>query len=1434
MDILNREPAALYVCNLMGDVLYELEAIDKSSVLLHPLLNGQWELTFTYKKRKDKADPAYDALAEGMYIAIDSIGQFKMRQPAVTITASTESKRVTAYGCDVEWEDISRTFSVNMGTTASLEYLVEYDDDETEPVVNPYKNIPYDWILLHNTLSTQLAQFKDWLVAHVGNNGLDVEPGDEDYDYVMQMLSLCSRLTMKAEPVPQNDNGGSPVADTVAVYGEDKVPYQYTSYIDKSTFDADGKLTSVTLLHSMIDRADELCTFYAKYEKQLSLLDILCDMTGGNWRVGKVYGEDQGDYSLANTKYQFDIDENLYSFMTQTLAQKAKCVVHFDILNRTINVTPVDQIGQDTGIVLDYDTLLNQLDISTDEDTLCTRLHVTGKDDLTFAQINFGEDYVTDLRYKMNARGGDGRRLYVSDALAAKYDAYCATRETKRQAYAAATRTYNELTKQIDDLINRVPADSLHEDWDSMAGEELTGLLTTYQNLRKTLVTLYTEDYGTDATPHVDGSDVYTPWVNLRDESTYIVPSWIDIADWVDDSEYAIFPRIEFIMTTMYWWDFVAYEQTIRQIKAAIAVRDATDGRAVGYKYSNINENTDPDLFECISAWETEWTLYGSRELGNKIAAYDEQMRAMVDAGAVIVDANGQPTEWQNLTPEQQTQYGNAQANYFYATYDGIYRNRNSAQAYLDDLNDEIDALKQDRDDTQTARLQLADDVQLENYFTPAEIRALHLLYRDADYSNEYILSTSIDDIVSQLEDMQELYEDALEQVSIFSRPQLKFTASVENLLALPAFEPLWTHFKLGNYLYISYRDGRYIKLRMTGYAYNPCNVHSKTLTIDFSDMIYSKSHVTDVESVLGMSSVTTSARGGGSSSGGDGAFGEAKGIDIAISNTMLSRLLSAESFSKTVGSVVNETINQRASASSAAVFQGLADGTTRVNADCVRSGRLESAATNSNTNQPISWFDLDDGTFSFADGNLTYNAQGQFFIRGSIEVTAGGRIGGWTIGEHALYRGVESEAQAWPDGNTGHFAYLGDNGISINDNFWVGSDGYLHCKNAVVQAAENSTFGPFVYNNSGGTGGISAGTVMSDGTYVQISPAGKLTCESADIAGKITAKSGAIGGWDITDNALYHGTAVFNTPNSTTYNAYFGVNGLSFGNVFSVNKNGEITSTSGRIGGWSINSDSIYTTTGTRQIYLTGGNSPLIRITGEQTTYTRPSMTGTTFYEKLTSVLNGLAGVARDVYATLTSNCAFQTTNGSNIGGFLTPIGLYVINKSSAYNEKMSLLSADGLSTSGYVYCNDLYCEQITMGNMFTYQFVEQTGVTVASGKLNDQYWRTVTDQSHSITLTKGKWLLIARVQFEKPSSDASGTRGLRLCASSSVEGASYDDSAVATAVPKASTIMTMQRMVTVSSVSQDYYLHLFHSQGSNLTVNYKVEYMQIGNSDS
>lgn len=132
-----------------------------------------------------------------------------------------------------------------------------------------------------------------------------------------------------------------------------------------------------------------------------------------------------------------------------------------------------------------------------------------------------------------------------------------------------------------------------------------------------------------------------------------------------------------------------------------------------------------------------------------------------------------------------------------------------------------------------------------------------------------------------------------------------------------------------------------------------------------------------------------------------------------------------------------------------------------------------------------------------------------------------------------------------------------------------------VRAKNFAIDADGNAYFkGKLV----GATGSFSGSLSAATGTFVgSLSAAtgsfsGTLNAATGSFSGKIKATEGSIGGWTIGTDRIYRGGGLLESPNQG--DLYFGVNGLGIANKFKVTNNGFLTSVSGTIAGWTINSN--------------------------------------------------------------------------------------------------------------------------------------------------------------------------------------------------------------------------------------------------------------------
>ena len=604
--------------------------------------------------------------------------------------------------------------------------------------------------------------------------------------------------------------------------------------------------------------AKEYITFYNEANPKLSLLNIVLNFAHG-WTIGYV------DELIKYKKFTFEVTNstNVYEFLTNTVASKASCVFLFDKKQKQINVYGTDTLGTDTNVFIGFRNLQNSVTIEANQESFATRYFVLGDNDLDIRAVNYGDRQIINLDYLLT-------EPYMTEELAEKVRNWLEYRETHRQDYVDLSKQAADLTAKISEIQLRVPNDGDNwKQWDEMTEELLQKNLTYYNTLLTSLQMSVDTQYQDSGGKLED----YIPWTIVINGKTEI-----------NHDKYL---NLLFDMSNGYGGYYTYIEirdYIIPNIKIAL-------------ENIYLTEENEKDY---IIAYETNWDLYGIKELEGKRDLYQKELMKVLDSYSA---------PWSTLNNEEranhsynETDYNKYHERYLeYKNYLGDENTPNTLLYKLKQLNDEVLDLESQKEVVASKMSQMRDNASMEHAshgFDESDYVTINNLFYDMDYQNNNIITTSLDTTVTTIDVQETLYQDAIEKLSEVAQPQYTFTSEMDNLLNLEEFKSWYGDFVIGNYIRLGIRDDYSVKLRIISRSWNPCEI-SPDLSVEFSNMITSRSgrndftHVFDSENNSGSKNSTSI---GGNSSSKDG---------LELSTDLLKMITNSGIFNSAVTNIV-------------------------------------------------------------------------------------------------------------------------------------------------------------------------------------------------------------------------------------------------------------------------------------------------------------------------------------------------------------------------------------------------------------------------------------------------------------------------------------------------------------------------------------------------
>lgn len=924
-------------------------------------------------------------------------------------------------------------------------------------------------------------------------------------------------------------------------------------------------------------------------DPRYSLMHLVLQNT--DWKVKKDIPKE-----ICDIQKSFETSNSVYAFLMKDVSSAASVIFEFNRKHKEINIIKAEDYGKDTGVFITMRNLMNSFEVtSSSDDAIITKLIPVGANNISIEQVNFGNDYVVNLDYFMNTLNEYGDYKYVSKELHDKYASWKNYRDgelvqytfenrnvedreflgTRRELYRELTKEYNGIYGAISNLINRVPNDGCCIDYGTYSLEELNESLIAYNKALFALLTLYKNDIIEKYNLPYDKDNPTDPTkstqITINDDYSLVIEP---------EPTEPISPTL--LPNTDYWYDYYAYKYAIiPKIEEAIKAFDDTD--------------YEP---KPIDSYLYEWELYGVDELEAKKKAWYECENLLFNNCFIASGNKENPiyrtandTGWDSLTPAQQSEFTSKDAfiNQLnqYLDYMSLDEERENSltktkgmgiirqcERVIAQLNDEIDILKKDYglyDEKRTILVQSVDmklfTINGEILFNTEDINIINSLLRTKDYSNEYILTTNLDDVKTTVNIQEELYQDAIMELEKISQPQYSFNTELDNIYSLEEFKSYREPFDVGNFIRVGLEthedlfENKYIKLRLISITHNPLEIN-ENLSIEFSTMTKSLNTISDLAFLL--DEQNSSSGSGSSSNSSSGVTYGNNDVSVQMSNTMLNALLKTELFGTAVNDVILDTMkvnkgNFNNLFSHSGAFDSLEAGQVKVSGDClfdrIKSRNWNGTKSNLLNNTEGSILDLSNGKFNFAGGKLKWDGE-TLSVVGNGSFTGDIIANSLKLGDNATV-GISSSNLT--DANKIILKDLGIGNKSLDYSDVEHNNGYVNISSNGLLVAENAIIHGTVYATDGkftgevqATSGTFNGTVnATDGVFN-----GEINANKGSFTGDITAttlianQSGCIAGWNFNESAFYKNDITIGNKGGF----YIGENGISIGDYFIVN----------------------------------------------------------------------------------------------------------------------------------------------------------------------------------------------------------------------------------------------------------------------------------------
>lgn len=973
--------------------------------------------------------------------------------------------------------------------------------------------------------------------------------------------------------------------------------------------------------------------FYQPQKESASLLHRILHDKCPDYTIAHV------DDSLAGIQRMFSCDgASVYDFLTGEVAEEIGCLFRFDSVSRSISVYDLkcscnachyrgeftgncpecdsDAIqrgyGVYTGVYISSENFADMITLEGDADSVKNCFKIEGGDDLMTATVANCNPNGSEYLYRFS----DKMKADMPEELVEKLEAYDRLYEQFKDDYVHDTeQLYQTIDEELYLISGMMPTAALPE---TSASKELAALTNSLQSVSVQNITTLS-----NASADLAVNAMAKVLADARYKTEIISSSLSGLADG----------------TSRTWTGRIRVTSKSEEDDRAESRTDLsvilTGNNYEEYLYQKIQKslNKEDTLFlsvfeiEALEDFKAALKDYCLDRLKSFESSYQTCMEVLIDNG---------------VTEQNSAFYD---VNLYRSMYQPYYERITAIQKELVIREAEIAEVRERSRHYSELRNNIQKQLDFPSYIGEDLWSVFCSYIREDTYSNRNYSSDGLSN-TELIDRGKELLEAAKKEIYKASELQITLTSTLENLFSTKEFRNFKDMADIGNWI-VCKADDTFYRLRLIhiGMDYSDLS----RISVTFSNVETIKNSVSDMASILSQAQSMASSfdcvahqAGQGREAGNRIADYRKNGLDAGLFNIINCGTqdviydehgISCRKYDDVSDDylpeqmrIINHTIaftqdNWKTVSCALGKLRYVIDGVEQenygLNADHVIAGTIVSghiySGNYSSAGKKGTHINLEDGSFSFGGGSLTYNASEGLAVKGKITATSG-KLGDWNINK-ALYSGTSSMTSTaagtyigvdgfrnYQDSN--HYVNIKDGVITANGGIISGST--IFSNNATIQGGEiagwkitqngiyNGT--PYTGDKTGNSTGI--GSYGTDWAFwagngrFSVKQDGSLYAGNANIAGTITATSGTFDNVTINDSCTVAGQAITGTigtnaswNGSQIQNDYIG--NLNAGKLTSGTLGVEYSYGSTNITSTGIRSgEDIYTTS----LYVTGG----------------------------------------------------------------------------------------------------------------------------------------------------------------------------------------------------------------------------------------------------